>query len=392
MSDMNGWTHYRLGDVAPASSNELPAASATVWNLSLEDIESTTGRVLARSQCKVGELGSSKCSFDSRHVLYSKLRPYLNKVVLPDEPGVGTSELIPILPDRDLLDREYLAFYLRSPSFVGFANANTRGANLPRIAMSELWSHEVPAPISLSEQRRIVGRINECLSRVDEIENLREAQWDEAAQLPDALIDALIDEKWDNILLGEVASDVRNGWSGKDKQDADPVRVLKLSCVHNRHIDINESKAVRVPPAITTDFLIKRDDVFVVRGNGSPHLVGRSAISDQDEENVIFNDLLIRIRFRENMSPAFANVVFHSRMVREQILATAKTAAGIWKINQQHLAALKIPVPSIADQERLVELASTALAGARTLKNDIQQCESQKLREAILRKAFAGEL
>ena len=69
------------------------------------------------------------------------------------------------------LDREFLAFYLRSPGFVDFAVANSRGANLPRIAMKGLWAHEVPCP-PLSEQRRIVARVKECMNRVDEIRAL----------------------------------------------------------------------------------------------------------------------------------------------------------------------------------------------------------------------------
>src|SRR4051812_4952141 len=101
----------------------MPPATAKVWNLGLEDVEPTTGRVLRRSECFVSELGSAKCAFDRRHVLYSKLRPYLNKVVVPEEAGVGTSELLPLLPDPDRLDREFLAFFLRSPDFVETVSA-----------------------------------------------------------------------------------------------------------------------------------------------------------------------------------------------------------------------------------------------------------------------------
>ena len=162
-----------LREAAPPVQAEMPADNVLVWNLSLEDIESVSGKVLTRATCRVSELGSTKCSFDSRHVLYSKLRPYLNKVVLPDGPGVGTSELIPLLPDPKRLDREYLAFYLRSPAFVHFASAVMQGANLPRVSMREFWDHRLTLP-ALDCQRRVVGRIKECLSRVAEMERLRE--------------------------------------------------------------------------------------------------------------------------------------------------------------------------------------------------------------------------
>mgnify|MGYP003663042448 CR=1 FL=1 len=295
-------------------------------------------------------------------------------------------------PNPENVVPEYLYFGLQSPQFkeqVFGAQRTTSG--LRNLKISEFKSGELPVP-ELDEQRRIVHRINECLSRVDEIEKLRDEQLDEAAKLPDALIDALIDEAWEKFPLGELASEVRNGWSGKEKQDTEPVRVLKLSCVHDRHIDVSKSKTVCLPLATAADFLIKRDDVFVVRGNGSAHLVGRSAISDQDEETVIFNDLLIRLRFHENVLPAFVNVVFHSRSVREQILSTAKTAAGIWKINQKHVSALQIPVPSLPIQESLIETASYALRTASTLVDEIHQSESQSLRSSILHKAYSGEL
>ena len=165
------FSHVPLGEIAPKSDAVTPSASELVWNLSLEDIEPQTGRVIRRQTCLASALGSAKCSFDGRHVLYSKLRPYLNKVVLPESNGVGTSELLPLLPDSSRLDRQFLAFYLRSPNFVDFAVANSRGANLPRVAMKALWAHEIPCP-PIGEQHRIVARVKECMERVDEIRAL----------------------------------------------------------------------------------------------------------------------------------------------------------------------------------------------------------------------------
>lgn len=162
------WNNVSLGELVRAVSCDIPNEDQTVWNLSLEDIEPQTGRILKQHFCKVRELGSSKCCFDQRHVLYSKLRPYLNKVVLPDSCGVGTSELIPMLPDTSRILREYLALYLRSPAFVKYASENSRGANLPRISMRALWSHPVPFPQDLSEQNRIVERVHACMDRIDE--------------------------------------------------------------------------------------------------------------------------------------------------------------------------------------------------------------------------------
>ena len=98
---------------------------------------------------------------------------------------MGTSELIPLSPLLERLDREFLACYLRARVLL-FANANTRGANLPRIAMAEVWGHKVPVPRSSSEQLRIVARIKERMERVEEVEGLTESLDQESKQLPQA--------------------------------------------------------------------------------------------------------------------------------------------------------------------------------------------------------------
>lgn len=392
MNALTDWVTSPLKDVAPAASKTIPDANTEVWNLSLDEIESKTGRILRRTRCQVSDLGSSKCCFDESHVLYSKLRPYLNKVVLPDGFGVGTSELVPMKPDPVRLNREYLAFYLRSPSFVDYANANTRGANLPRISMAKLWSHEIAFPQSLKAQSEIVDRIKKCLKIVGEAERLRESQLIELQAVPDAVLDSLVDDSWPVSTIADVINDSRNGWSGKQQKDKPELGMLRLSCVHSKTIDDTDVKPVRVDSKTSLSFLLRKGDVFVVRGNGSPHLVGRSAHCCSDNDRAIFNDLLIRLRFKDVVLPQFANFVLHTRRVREQIRDAARTAAGIWKINQTGLKELRIPVPSLSCQKAFVENARSALLSCVKIESSFSASPVDKARDAILFQAFNGEL
>src|ERR1044071_976377 len=214
-----------LREVAPAIQADMPADGVMVWNLSLEDIESVSGKILMRSTCRVSELGSTKCSFDQRHVLYSKLRPYLNKVVLPDESGVGTSELIPLRPDPQRLDREYLAFYLRSPGFVQFAKSVMQGANLPRVAMNEFWNHRLTLR-PLARQRRVVSRIKECLSRVEEMQQLREEAETESDLIETRFLAEVEPSLADCVTpMRELLLETQNGKALKNKETAFNCRV-----------------------------------------------------------------------------------------------------------------------------------------------------------------------
>ena len=172
----------RLGDVAPAKPIKLKGYSPfdKIWHVTLDQIESNTGYLFEKSIKLLSEAGSSTHAFDDRHVLYSKLRPYLNKVLLPDQTGLGTTELVPMLPDANKLDRIYLAHYLKSKFFVNWISNQTAGAKMPRVTMHTFWNHEIPLP-PLPEQKRIAA----ILDQADEIRRDRElaiAKLDQLAQ------------------------------------------------------------------------------------------------------------------------------------------------------------------------------------------------------------------
>ena len=100
-----------------------------VWILNLDMIESNTGRIIEKIYQSENEIGNSTIKFDINCVLYSKLRPYLNKVVVPDASGYGTSELISMQTGKDI-NPQYLASLLRTESFVSYIDSKTAGAKI----------------------------------------------------------------------------------------------------------------------------------------------------------------------------------------------------------------------------------------------------------------------
>ena len=149
----------RLGDVLKVSSaRSVPAASKN-WLLNLDMVQQQTGKVIDYQYVSPDELEGSIISFDTSVVLYSKLRPNLNKVVVPEKDGYCTSEMLPLQPDASRLSREYLAWYLRSDSFVTWAVSKTSGAKMPRLGTKELLFHSIPLP-DLPTQRRIAATLD----------------------------------------------------------------------------------------------------------------------------------------------------------------------------------------------------------------------------------------
>ena len=168
----------RLGDVVRIEASSKQVTGDKFWLLNLDMVEQQTGNVIDYNYVGRDALNGSIIQFDTDCVLYSKLRPNLNKVVLPNQDGFATSEMLPLRPDTKVLKKEYLTVFLRSESFVTWAVSKTAGAKMPRLGTKELLSKEIPLP-SISEQTRIA----EQLAKIDELIALRKEQLAKLDQL-----------------------------------------------------------------------------------------------------------------------------------------------------------------------------------------------------------------
>lgn len=146
------WEVKKLNDVAPAKAYK-GSVDYPVWLLNLDMIESQTGRIIEYIMALSNEIGNSTVSFDEENVLYSKLRPYLNKVVVPTRKGVCTTELVPLRPDSKYLNKIFLANLLRSKSFVDFISEKVAGAKMPRVSMEVFRDFNcILPPLELQEK------------------------------------------------------------------------------------------------------------------------------------------------------------------------------------------------------------------------------------------------
>ena len=158
-AESDGATQARLGDVCRIDTSISFPCEEEIWLLNLDMIEQQTGRVIQRIYVDRNALGGSTVAFDEHCVLYSKLRPNLNKVVLPDRKGVATSEILPLRCDADHATREFVCWFLRSPTFVSYAMNRTAGAKMPRLGTKELLNAKIPLP-PLADQRRIATKLD----------------------------------------------------------------------------------------------------------------------------------------------------------------------------------------------------------------------------------------
>ncbi len=165
------WEWVRLGNVVDYGSSEKAESSEIpedAWLLDLEDIEKDTSRLLQRKSFRDSPSKSTKTAFAFGDVLYGKLRPYLNKVIVADSPGYCTTEIIPIRA-FGFIDPVYLCHALKRPEFIAYANSKSYGMNLPRLGTEDARSAPFPLP-PLAEQKRIVAKVDELMALCDRLE------------------------------------------------------------------------------------------------------------------------------------------------------------------------------------------------------------------------------
>ena len=158
VTNTKGWPSKPIKEIAPETKPSLPMKD-TYWLLNLDMIESFSGRIIEKTVVEVEKMGPSVSPFDSSMVLYSKLRPYLNKVTLPDEFGYATTELVGLKPNQKILRREFLFDILRGDEFVKYSTQISGGTQMPRMPMKELRNFEcILPPIELQDEYELFVR------------------------------------------------------------------------------------------------------------------------------------------------------------------------------------------------------------------------------------------
>ena len=183
-----GWEWVRLGLITNFGLTEkLNKITNDTWVLDLEDIEKDTSVILQKNRFSEKQSLSDKNSFKKGDVLYGKLRPYLNKVVVADEDGVCTTEILPIRCYGDF-ENKYFMYALKAPHFIAYVNARSYGMKMPRLGTDDGRNSLFPlAP--LAEQHRIVAKVDELMALCDQLEH----QHLNAAEAHETLVSALLD-------------------------------------------------------------------------------------------------------------------------------------------------------------------------------------------------------
>lgn len=355
------WTLVKLKDIASAKVLSLVDINdgEDIWHLNLDQIEANSGRVMSKLIAPIYGASNSIHGFNEKYVLYSKWRPYLNKVVLPDEIGIASTELVPLLPDPKRLERKYLAYYLRSIKFVNWISKQVTGTQIPIVSMKVFWEHEIQLP-SLKEQKRIVnlldkadvlrGKRNEAINLADEF--LRSVFWN---MFGDPITNS---KQFKLVQLSTLYADKKRG-----SKHNHPRVILKKEEYVDRGIpvwDMNNISSMgnfddKPEFWITEEKFKDLEDYSVESGDVIISKDGRTGVVRTHYSKSLISTNLISIRFNQKLLPEyFVCLITYYKGSFGRLKIDGNVSLS--HINLRILDSLVFPLPSISLQQKFINI------------------------------------
>lgn len=162
------WLSIKLGEIVEYGKTqkcEFSDVTETTWILELEDIEKDSSKIVQRVDTRLRPFKSTKNIFQKGDVLYGKLRPYLNKVVIADDDGVCSTEIIP-LNGCPNINNHFLFYWMKTEIFLSYVKKVSYGVNMPRLGTKDgLVAPFILAP--LAEQKVIADKLDALLAKVE---------------------------------------------------------------------------------------------------------------------------------------------------------------------------------------------------------------------------------
>jgi type I restriction enzyme S subunit len=389
-----GWKWVKLKEILKEdrqSVNPQEYPDKEFFLVTMDCIESNSGKLLKKVKCLGKEIKSMKYKFDTKHILYGKLRPYLNKVYVPEEEGTCTTEFIPFIVTKAL--REYVAYYLRRKETVNFAMSHITGTRQPRVIINTFLEYPIPLP-PLEEQKRIVSRLDQLVSKAEEAKRLRKLAKEEAEKIMRAALNKVFskaeEEGWKWIKLKEIAKIIGGGtprrnnpkyWNG----DIPWLSPSELIDGKINYITDTKEKITRLGLERSNAQLIPINSVLLT----CTASVGKVAINKVEiTTNQQFNSFVLD---SSKIIPEFLAYYFLYSKQEIQKLGGETTFRFIRK---ELIGCFKVPLPSVKEQRRIVTYLNNLSETIESL-NKLQQKteeELEKLVPAILDKAFKGEV
>lgn len=406
------WVWVRLGDVNKYISKSVNPISEPDKIFELYSVPSMVDNypeIIAGS-----DIGSSKQSVCKKDVLLCKINPRINRVwkvsQFTDNELIASSEWIIIRNNH--IDANYLMYCFQSKYFREFmlSNVSGVGGSLMRAQPKYVQTYPIPLP-PLSEQQRIVERIEELFAKLDEAKERLQEVADSFAVRKAAILhkaftgeltkqwrleNGVSDESWEESNLGSfIACGPQNGLYKPKSSYGDGIRIIRIDAFYDGVIEQwDELKRLRLDENEIECYSLNLNDILINRVNSMQYL-GKSALVRELKDICVFESNIMRLSVDESrIYPEFLISFLNSQMGLNELRKNAKQAVNQASINQQDIKNVIINLPALSEQHEIVRLIDDLLARERSAQQATEQALASidLMKKSILARAFRGEL
>jgi type I restriction enzyme, S subunit len=381
-----GWEIRKLGEVC--QYEKLPNRKSILPYVGLEDIESNTGKFTGYLEPK--KVKSLTYYFTPEHVLYGRLRPYLNKVILPDFEGHCSTEIFPIRP-KAILNKNYLFHWLIYNETVNKINATWSGATLPRANMKAVLEFEIPIP-PLPEQQCIVSIIDEAFASIAKAKANAEQNLNNAKELFESYLLSVFANKsegWEEKTLNDIC-EVKDGTHESPKYLKDGIPFVTQKNIRQYGLSFDDTKFIT---QADHDKFYKRSNVAFGDILISMIGVNRGMAAIVDDNRVFSIKNVGLIKENQMINKHFLLYYLKSSFAMKYVKYMSNGGAQEF-VGLTALRAFPIPYPRLEEQQTIVLKLDELSAETKKLETIYQQKlnDLEELKKSILQKAFNGEL
>ena len=340
-------------------------------------------------------------------VLYGKLRPYLNKVVIANNSGVCSTEIIPLNVEPHI-DNRFLFYWLKSKAFLDFVNSVSYGVNMPRLGTKDgLRAPFILAP--LAEQKVIAHKLDTLLAQVETIkarlERIPEILKTFRQSVLAAAVSGKLTEEWrdgaafkeNSVLFSSLIKESSVGLvraAGEQYEDSNGrLPYVKMNNIDNfwgfntdnlKYVDASKEESIKYG-------LRKGDWLFNTRN--STELVGKSCVW-KGKEGLLYNNNILRVKFNDTVLADYVELIFKSPKGQQLLTAIKSGTTNVAAIYQKQLFQLSIHITDLEEQTEIVRRVEELFVFADRIEQKANATleRVKKLTQSILAKAFRGEL
>lgn len=325
----------------------------------------------------------------------------LDAFIWDREPGLLNQHIFKVVPDTEVVTKRFLFYSLKEAIGEMIKSEHLHGSTMKHINRGPFLAHAIRVP-SIETQKRIVAELDKQFSRLDQaVANLLRVKANlcrhRASTLKSAVEGTIFSDlnvhTWLRTTIGGVAH-VLGGLTKNPKRGLLPTKLpyLRVANVYANELRLSDIEHIGVSEREVEKLLLRRDDLLVVEGNGSPDQIGRVALWDDSIPNCVHQNHLIKVRFGEQVLPRWGLAWLLSPGGRHEIEQVSASTSGLHTLSTGKVFRLPIPVPPLQAQRRIVAELDRRLSIVREVETEVDANlkRARSLRRAILAKALSG--